>query len=221
MELLKMMKNKIDVSDQGTEIAAMRKTKSGEMLLEIKGTRDEAEALKGKIEEKVPGVNVRTKEKEESVVQIRDLDATVTEEEVKEALKLNLSLEEEEITVKSIREAYGENRVATVALPEEAAKRLDEQGRIKIGWLRCRVRTYVKITTCFKCWEVGHNASECRGPDRSQLCLKCGKDGHRAKNCQGIKCCPICNQQGHRAGSGSCPNYRKGLAAARQKNRRK
>lgn len=209
------MKSKVDIDASGIEIAAMRKAKSGEMLLEIKGGKGATEALRETIKERIPGSNVRIK-KDEKVVQIRDLDALATEDEIIEALKNTLGTENDSIKIKELRDAYGENQVATVALPEEAAQKLLSMGKVKIGWLRCRVREQIDILRCYRCWETGHTATKCEGPDRTKLCLRCGREGHMAKNCKEARYCPICSQQGHRADTGGCPHYKRALAEARR-----
>lgn len=214
VELLKEMKNAVDIDAAGIQIAAMRKSRNGEMILEVNGESGAAEPLKKAIEEKIAGTNVRTR-KRGKTIQIRDLDAVATQDEVREALRETLGITD--TAPISLREAYGGNQVATVTLPEGDAQKALEMGRIRIGWLRCRVREQVDVKTCYRCWEAGHNTATCGGPDRSKLCLKCGKEGHRAKNCQEERFCPMCSQQGHRANTGGCPQFKKVLREARRK----
>ncbi|KAK9694644.1 Zinc knuckle [Popillia japonica] len=102
-------------------------------------------------------------------------------------------------------------------------------GRVKIGWvgcrirervevtrcfkLGCRIRERVEVTRCFKCLEFGHRRKDCKGQDRSDLCLNCNQTGHTAKDCASENFCPVCQKTGHRADSTKCLKFRELLRA--------
>ncbi|KYB25612.1 hypothetical protein TcasGA2_TC031231 [Tribolium castaneum] len=62
---------------------------------------------------------------------------------------------------------------------------------------------------CYKCWELGHLGTECKGVDRRHLCQWCGEEGHTRKECTNHYFCPVCNQNKHRARTPRCGNTQK------------
>ncbi|KAK9730556.1 hypothetical protein QE152_g14436 [Popillia japonica] len=71
------------------------------------------------------------------------------------------------ITVKSLRPSWDGNQIGTVEVSRSHANFLLSAGRIKIGWVKCRVQDRVAVTRCYKCLEFGYITKECKGPDRS------------------------------------------------------
>jgi hypothetical protein len=86
----------------------------------------------------------------------------------------------------------------------------------KIGLGMCRVQERVEVIKCFRCWNYGHRAFECTGPDRRQNCLKCAQPGHLRKECEGESYCPLCDKKGmHEAGTSDCATFRRALGLER------
>lgn len=110
-----------------------------------------------------------------------------------------------EMKVLAIRRAFGETKTATVAMAGNAARLLIAKGKIRIGWVMCRVIRCVEQPKCFKCQEIGHIAARCRGLDRSNQCFRCGEEGHHARNCNSNPRCYKCGVVGHRAGKTVAP----------------
>ncbi|KAG5899116.1 hypothetical protein JTB14_021619 [Gonioctena quinquepunctata] len=89
------------------------------------------------------------------------------------------------------------------------AEEVTNTGKIKIGWIQCRVRKRVSLQRCFRCHLFGHRKEDCSNEDRSNLCLKCTKTGHMAKDCPNEPACIACKIDGHRVDQTKCPQYRK------------
>lgn len=183
--------------------------------------------VKSKLEKLVTAeINTR-KAGRRKIVHILDIDEVTTREEIEGALREVLP--DNDYKVLSLRPARRGTQNASVELNEEAAAKILNQGKIRVGWIRCRVRERIEIPRCYKCQELGHLRSQCAGPDRTDLCLKCGEGGHRAKNCdkEAKLFCFSCNEEGHRNDSSKCPRFRKLLDGARavvrsrKKDRRK
>lgn len=85
---------------------------------------------------------------------------------------------EREVTITSMRPAYGDMQKATVELEEEKVDSLLKEKTIKIGWISCRVTERMQIDRCYRCMEHGHTAPNCRKEDRKNNCRKCGKKAH-------------------------------------------
>ena len=100
---------------------------------------------------------------------ILDVDPTVEEEEVAEAVQNYLREEpSSEVKVSLTRKPFSGTRKAFVRLEEARALILLKATHIKIGWVSCTVRKKTEISRCYRCLGFGHMAADCRGPDRSR-----------------------------------------------------
>ncbi|XP_015121922.1 uncharacterized protein LOC107044523 [Diachasma alloeum] len=119
-------------------------------------------------------------------------------------------------TIKSLCKAYGGTQTASVTLAATTAKKiLGEHGKIKIGWVNCRIRRVQRPMKCFKCCHYGHLATKCRNKiDRSKLCAKCSEADHKATDYKKELRCVLCIEKGntencaHIAGSTRYPVYK-------------
>lgn len=50
-----------------------------------------------------------------------------------------------------------------------------------IGFMRCNVRKYERVTQCLNCLRFGHPAAKCRSP--KPFCAHCAREGHKADTC--------------------------------------
>ncbi|XP_077292797.1 uncharacterized protein LOC143915851 [Arctopsyche grandis] len=121
----------------------------------------------------------------------------------------------------TFKPAYGGTQMAMVKLPRDDATELIKAGRIRIGWVNCRLRPRVHIIRCFRCRGFGHIAVECASKqDRSKECNKCGQEGHKAVICKNDPHCSICEGEkissGHPTGSRSCAALRTALKGRTQ-----
>lgn len=177
-------------------------------MLEVDGGNQKAGLLRGAISEKI-GNEVRLTNNM-MTIHILDVDATTTKEETVRAITgIVGSKDPQEITITSMRPSRDGNQIVTVQAPRVKANILVKAGRIKIGWVNCRIRERVTVIRCFRCLGFGHRANECNGPDRSDRCLNCHQVGHRAKECTGLHYCPSCETDEHRADTTKCPAFRK------------
>lgn len=118
-----------------------------------------------------------------SLVQLRDLDCTATKTDVEEAMCREIGTDVGDIRVLGVMPTYGGEQSALVLIPRDAAVKLLDKGRIRVGLVYSRVREGRKITRCFKCLQEGHESRDCKGADRSRNCWRCGKPGHQQKDC--------------------------------------
>ena len=94
--------------------------------------------------------------------------------------------------------------------PAQAAKKLVDKGKLRVGWISARVEALKsRPMACFKCMEGGHAAKDCRsGKESAELCFNCGRPGHKAKDCTTRPWCPVCEMAGrkadHRFGRKAC-----------------
>ncbi|KAK9686657.1 hypothetical protein QE152_g37029 [Popillia japonica] len=211
-DLLKTVKDKVDPDEVDIQIKTIKKTREGDLLLEVSGDKQKAGALKEainrkiekKIENKVSLIN------NEFTLHVLDIDAALTREEVETTIKDSVgNRDAHTVRVKSMRPSRDGNQIATVHASRTAGNALVQKGRIKIGWVGCRIRERIEVTRCFKCLEFGHRKKDCKGDDRSKCCLNCNQMDHQAKDCTNEQFCSTCRERGHRADSTKCPTFRK------------
>jgi hypothetical protein len=126
-----------------------------------------------------PDATIRSPDKR-ALVEIRDLDATTSREEVIDSAVRDCSISAEEVRILSIRRIYGGGQAAVMLVPAEMARKLCSIRRIRVGLVYCRAKEDENIKRCFS---TGHEARRCTGPDREKKCRRCGKDGHYAVKC--------------------------------------
>ncbi|CAH2011504.1 unnamed protein product [Acanthoscelides obtectus] len=208
-DLLKTVKQNIDLGKIGVKVRNIRETARGDLLLNVEGGGEKADSLKKEIAAQLKDVGVSLANND-ATVHISDIDPTVTEEEIEEAIYEATQVDRAApVKVFNMRPTRDGNRIATVRLSKHLAKVLSNRGKLMIGWVACRVRERIAVTRCYRCLEFGHTQNGCTGRDRSGECLSCGKMGHKAKDCQTDPFCSSCQEAGHRSDSTRCPKYRR------------
>ena len=219
-DIIKRMKNAVNPSDHGTKILAVRRTQKEDILIVLEKTgniKSLNEALE-KAVGKQAKVSALTRKR---LVEIKDIDETVTVEEVLEAVSKIIDVTADQISNSCrVRRGYGGMQTATMLLGEEVAQKLIMAGNIKIGWVNCRIREKPQITRCYRCLGFGHISTACRGPDRSKACYGCGGNGHVVKDCTGKVQCVICKEKNkennHLLGSNKCTSFISALNNAKK-----
>lgn len=208
-ELLRQVK--VTVGEElAPNILSVRKGRGEDVEVRVRAGTNSAQSLREKLAQKAPEVKIGGKGQldRKEVVHIRDLDAEVTKEEVMAAVQRALE-GKTSARITSVRQAYGQTQNATVVLPLEEAKRLTSTGRLLVGWQSCRAEIRRPDVNCFRCWETGHVAAHCTGPDRRACCYNCGATGHKRAECREPTKCVGCGVIGHRLGSRDCKHVRK------------
>lgn len=205
--------------DIGTNVL-MRQTRDGSLLLELpKGANSTTaaksivSAMSAKLGESVGRVQQLGLQVE---VEVLDIDAAATGQEVLEALR-NAIPGQEDPASRVDREAISDVRIwatrsgqqiATAKMPKHLATAIT---RVPIGWTMCRVRPRtLPPSRCFRCHAFGHNTRECKAADRTGACWRCGVIGHSMRDCgEPDDRCVACESAGfprvpHKPGSGAC-----------------
>lgn len=105
-------------------------------------------------------------------------------------------------------------------IDSESYTKIMEEGRVNIGWERCRVYDGTEVIQCLKCKGYNHLAKDCRN---QEICLKCHGQ-HRTKNCENqeqiMKCINCLNvnkklnmglDENHFTNDRECPVYQNKL----------
>lgn len=202
----------------------MRKTRNGDVLLEIgansKNNQEFGSRLKEIMKEEATVKCLEPKE----TIEIRDLDDITTTDEIEEAILRETKLDTLEMKLSLIETNSRGLKLAIVEMSARLANKVLELPNIKIGWVRCRIRKRLKVKRCYRCFGYGHHQSECEGPNRKgeQWCIQCEEKGHIKKGCQSAPSCFLSTEKhlkstSHLPGSGKCQIFRKALEKARTK----
>lgn len=104
------------------------------------------------------------------------------------------------------------------------ARKLVEKGSVRIGLTLCSVHEKVDVVQCYKCWNYDHRRTDCKeAEDRGNRYRRCTGAGHVEADCvENTLICLSCKVEGHKTGSGRCPQFRKALSRAKllQRNKR-
>jgi len=181
--IAKKIRNGVAKDIIGDSVVGMRQTKSGGLLIEVRGDRVQYEAVKSEIARTAgEEVGVRSLQSR-TLLEIKDMDEWTTREEVVSAMAANYKTNGEVFRLVSLRKQFGGAQAASVLVPTDVAKKIISEGRIKIGMVSCRVRPGDNKMRCFRCLSRGHMARTCAGPDRSDCCFRCGGIGHKVASC--------------------------------------
>lgn len=214
-DIVKTIKNSVQNVEQSKMIKGIRKTKGGSVLLNTNG---DPKAFSDFMTRANKDLRIINPKKQTMTLNVKGLDCITTLGDVKETIiQSNLLANPEDFSMKSLRPTAIGNQIATIATSLEDGKKVLKERSLKIGLTECWFQERISVTQCFKCWEFGHKTNQCHNPtDRSKLCLNCGKPGHMAKQCNDNKHCPLCQEDGHSVGNGSCKRFQVELKKIRQ-----
>jgi len=132
-------------------------------------------------------------------------DANIEQEALKDKIKFRFNIK--------TRNTDKVNWV--IELPPALYKVLIKKERVYVGFLSYKVKTFISITRCFKCYGYGHAARNCT--TECQLCERCGEAGHLRADCSNkLSSCINCKRGKRKATNHSvkdvkCPEYQKQL----------
>jgi Arginine methyltransferase-interacting protein, contains RING Zn-finger len=104
-----------------------------------------------------------------------------------------------------------------IEVPVLIYKNLLRKERVFIGFMSHRIKEFINITRCFKCFAYGHIAKNCTEPE--QLCETCGETGHVKNDCPKKDKKPVCvnckrakrKEHEHNVRDLKCPSYKRQL----------
>jgi Zinc knuckle len=225
-DILAKVKDDPSLQELGDNVSRVKRTKAGDMLIELRSDPsircvDYKEKLEKVVKEAANGLATVKALTQEVEVQCKYMDETATAEEFRECLRRRYSLEEGQCGgIIRMRRIGDRTQIGTIRLPVAVANKVLAAGDLKVGWADCRLRQSKEPTKCFKCLEYGHVSSSCGGVDRSKTCWRCGKNGHKAKDCRDEARCLLCKEgddRAHVTGGNGCKFYKEAAARAVKK----
>jgi hypothetical protein len=217
--LLRKVRADPELKELGENVVKARRTQRGEMLFELKKDPTVKSSAFKELVEKSLGEEASVRALSlETVIECRNLDEITTVDELRIALQTQCDLGGQPMTIR-MRKGYSGTQTATIRLALSAANKLLETGKVKVGWSVCSLKTIPPVPKqmerCFKCMGFGHQARNCKGPDRSKRCRKCGDEGHFAMECTQLPRCMLCTPEegnDHATGGFKCLAYKKATA---------
>jgi len=180
----------VDPSTTQTLFKTIRCTRGGEVLLELQSTQNKTQ-FSDEVRRAVGSDAVDVRDSiPKTTVEIRDIDACTTENEVRQAI-IQAGVEGD-LVIRLTNANNRGQRLAIATAQETEAVKLLKTGKLKVGWVICRVRRRTPLVRCFRCLDYGHHARDCKGTDRANMCYKCGQVGHLAATCNNEPHCAIC-----------------------------
>ena len=169
-DVLQKIKDAVNPSITQTVFKTIRCTRGGEVLLELQSTQnktqfsDEVRRASGSdatdVRDSIP----------KTTIEIRDIDACATVDEVRQVIAQGGVGGEIEIQLTDANNRS--QRLAIASVQETEALKLLKTDKLKVGWVICRVRRRILLVRCFRCLGYGHHARDCKGTDRSKMCYK-------------------------------------------------
>jgi len=183
--VLQKVRNSDEIKVVADKITALTKTKSGDLLVRVnpgqEGMAPLAEALGAAV-----GGNELVKELVQyQKVVIQDLDELASEAEVLEAIATATDGTAGEAKVVTTIAANRGQKWMVVSLPTKAASIAHASGKLRVGYVNCRVRQWEERGRgrCPRCLVAHGHTRDCKGPNRRDCCRACGATGHFEAGC--------------------------------------
>ncbi|CAG9818803.1 unnamed protein product [Phaedon cochleariae] len=168
---------KEQVGTEGITVDRINKMRNGSVELKIKGKEAKNRQIFRRVLteklDKVAEVNIKQKSQ---TVMILDIDETVTETDVKEALNREINDDErsmEDVRIKLSEKANARGlKYAFVTMAPDIATNISSKRSIGVGWNRWRLREVDNVVRCYKCQRVGHAANKFEIKEKDSLCHK-------------------------------------------------
>lgn len=93
-----------------------------------------------------------------------------------------------------LKKACVGTQTATIRLPTNVAKNINDVGKVKVGWTVCLLITPHQIVRCYKCMGFRHRAKLCKDTYRSKSCWRCGDNVITSKTCVRTPKYMLCNE---------------------------
>ena len=196
-DMLKELKTKGSSDDVGSKVGKIRKTRDGNLLIELRKDSKLGE-VSGAIRQSVWNqMLVRPMVLTVTIV-LRDLEETTTEEEIRKAFIAALvEATPDQVEVKALRAGPRGTKVALVVAPRAiATAKVLKSGKVRVSWVNAAAREKKLVIRCFKCLEFVHVAAECLNDITEKVCYKCGDPGHLAAGCGKPYMCLACEATG-------------------------
>ena len=149
-ETIRFLKAQVNPADLKIEVTKIRVTRNGKVLVEIlEKDRDKTGELANALATALGEGSDAKALGSRTLLEIRSMDATVTGDEVTEAVMAKTLCKKEEVTVRRINQAHQGTKTALIEVPNDSAGKLLAAKHMKIGWNSCSICPNTEVTRCF------------------------------------------------------------------------
>lgn len=192
-----LLQDKINPAEAKFEVVKVQKAKGGAIIVKCNKQSD-AENLKTAIAARVPELSSESVKKNRPRVILPWVEADAEQERVLEQLAANAEISavcgtkeqlEKDIAIRLQFKVRGNNNFKNiVAEVSPKLRKILLKTQVYINWQRVRVRDFISVLQCYKCYDFGHKSKDCRS---TQICGYCAGD-HEYKVCKSNrKCCIV------------------------------
>ena len=159
-DMLKELKTKTNPDNVGSKVGKIRKTGDGNLLIELQKDSKLGE-VSGAIRQAVRNQMLVRPMVPTVTIELRDLEETTTEEEIREAfIDALVEATPDQVEVKVLRAGPRGTKVALVVAPRAiATAQVLKPGKVRVGWVNATTREKKLVIICFKCLKSCSNTS--------------------------------------------------------------
>lgn len=145
-DLVKDVKDQVDIAKLGLTINRIQKTEKGDLALTVAGGQDKVRALQQEITSKVTKCEVQAKVVGMSALMVLGIDPTIGRDTIKGVIGKDIGLDSAGVVVRSLKQGKDGTNNATIEVPKECAMQLARKLQIQIGWTICSIKEIVKLS---------------------------------------------------------------------------
>lgn len=161
-EMLKKIKADKEVQSVSTNFSTVSKTKAGHLRVVLSRNTGNGEEISRTLQRAV-GENAKSVTlKDNTTVQISDVDEEATSEDILAAITEKVG-NIEEVNITNKRKVGRGVQIIYATIPTTAARKVIP--RLRIGYTNCKVKKIVEVKKCFKCQDFGHTRAGCTGEE--------------------------------------------------------
>jgi hypothetical protein len=206
-------REKITLEEIGVGAVGMKKTMTGAILIRVPGDKDggKASLLATRLAEVLDPTAVKIEDPTRTAeLRVVGIDISVKKEELRQALASAAGCSSAEGQVGEIGISRGGLGSAWIKCPVAGARKLAQEGKVKLGWSIAKVIAIPKRPLqCYRCLEMGHVQATCvSSVDRRHLCYIFGRTSPGTMSAPAAPKCSLCDLLGapanHRMGGAAC-----------------
>jgi hypothetical protein len=213
-EAMKRARQNIDLQSLGINALRPKRAVIGGLLLKVPGQKSgpKVDRLPKRLREALGKAGVTAaRPVKRADMRVRDLDDSVTPEDVASVLAEAGGCPAGEIKIGTIRLSPAGLGSISAECPLVAARKLAAAGKVRVGWVLAYLEYLaLRQLQCYCCFEVENTRQRCTSDvDRSGRCYRCADTSHRAAQCASAAVrCPLCADFGrpadHKMGRKAC-----------------
>ncbi|XP_061719986.1 uncharacterized protein LOC133527111 [Cydia pomonella] len=218
-DVLKVIKEKVDVVDIGVGIKSVRETRNKKVIISCDSNEDR-QKLSTAIKTQTTNITVGIPKMRNPSLRIIGVipeyaSAKIEDAMIKQNVRLLDGIADEHKTVRYVRAVKGRNdsvRNAIVEVSPQMWTAMQGQ-KVRIGYQSVMAVDQSPVLQCFKCFGFGHRASECKSDARCAYCAE-HHDTRSCNNRETVSRCVNCVNRNcnerdcmHSAFSQTCPEW--------------